>query len=142
VFDKNHFLSCLAPNRRRDLVCDLVFVLQLRRNCACTKSHAPNRDAILHAVRVNGSNSVSDTKSQIHQIASVICSKSHALNRSCNQPLSGRTVKSNVDESFSFFPPPPRFRTPFSSFKRSSLLNYSSSKRQRTSSLELEEEEE
>jgi hypothetical protein len=30
---------------------------------------------------------MSDTKSQIHQIASAICSKSQALNRSCNQPL-------------------------------------------------------
>jgi hypothetical protein len=30
---------------------------------------------------------LSDTKSQIHQIASAICSKLHALNRSCNQPL-------------------------------------------------------
>jgi hypothetical protein len=28
-----------------------------------------------------------DTKSQIHQIASVIFSNSHALNRLCNQPL-------------------------------------------------------
>jgi hypothetical protein len=31
---------------------------------------------------------LSDTKSQIHQIASAICSKSYALNRSCNQALS------------------------------------------------------
>jgi hypothetical protein len=38
-------------------------------------------------VRVNGSNSVSDTKSQMQQIASTIYSKSHMKSHTCNQPL-------------------------------------------------------
>jgi hypothetical protein len=42
----------------RDLVCDSVSVLQLRRNRACTKSHAPNRTPN-RMLRVIGSNSVS-----------------------------------------------------------------------------------
>jgi hypothetical protein len=66
--------------------------------CSCAEIvHAANR---MHQIatryrmlRVNGSNFVSDTKSQIHQIASAICSKSHALNPSCNQPLTGKSLE-------------------------------------------------
>jgi hypothetical protein len=80
------FYLFFAPNRRCNLVYASVSVLQLPKIV-----HTPNR---MHQIatryrmlRVNGSNSVCDTKSQIHQIASAICSKSHALNRSCNQPF-------------------------------------------------------
>jgi hypothetical protein len=52
---------------------------------------APNRTANRTANRrvcVNGSNSVSDTKLQMQQIASAIYSKSHMKSHTCNQPLS------------------------------------------------------
>jgi hypothetical protein len=72
VSDKNPSLSFFAPNRRRDLVCDSVSVLQLRRNRACTKLHEPNRTPNRTRncmLRVIGSNSVSDNKSQMQHIA-------------------------------------------------------------------------
>jgi hypothetical protein len=72
VSDKNPSLSFFAPNRRRDLVCDSVSVLQLRRNRACTKLHEPNRTPNRTPncmLRVIGSNSVSDNKSQMQHIA-------------------------------------------------------------------------
>jgi hypothetical protein len=96
VSDKNSFLSFLAPNRRCDLVCDSVSLLQLRRNRACTKLHAQNctqNRTLNHMLRVIGNNSVSDTKSQMQQIASAICSKSHMKLHTCNQPLSWFATK-------------------------------------------------
>jgi hypothetical protein len=76
--DKNHFLTFLS-----------------------TKSHqiaqqiAPNRTANC-MVRVNGSNSVSYTKSQMQQIASAIYSKSDMKWHACNQPLNGSNSVSDT----------------------------------------------
>jgi hypothetical protein len=67
--------------------------------CSCAEIvHAPN---CMHQIaqqianqyrmiRVNGSNPLSDTKSQMHRIASAICSKTHMKSHTCNQPLRGR----------------------------------------------------
>jgi hypothetical protein len=71
--DKNHFLTFLHTKSQ------MRFAVRFRVRCRALPLRAPNRTANSTAnrmVRANGSNSVSDTKSQMQQIASAIYSKS------------------------------------------------------------------
>jgi hypothetical protein len=78
--------------------------------CSCSEIvHAPNRTANRTQnimLRVIGSNSVSDTKLQMQQITSAICSKSHMKSHTCNQPLSDEPclyeLRDNVSQSHLF----------------------------------------
>jgi hypothetical protein len=105
--DENHFLTFFCTKSQ------MRIGVQFRVRCRALPLRARNRKANRTAncmVRVNGSNSVSDTKLQMQQIASAICSKSHALNRSCNQPLSRICIQtehesaSSSNTSYNHFP--------------------------------------
>jgi hypothetical protein len=88
-----------------DLLCNLVRYFYLWKTDTDAESHTKLQihyiaSAIfcIHQItsaiwcKKNDSNRfLSDTKSQIHQIVYAICSKSHALNRWCNQPFNNNT---------------------------------------------------
>jgi hypothetical protein len=83
--DKNQFLTFFCTKSQ------MWFGVRFRVRCLTLPLRAPNSTANRTAnrmVRVNGSNSVSDTKLQMQQIASAIYSKSHMKSHTCNQPLS------------------------------------------------------
>jgi hypothetical protein len=103
-----HQIASTTPNRICDLACDFVSMrfgvcgsfavaqldLEITHQIAqqiATQYRTANRTANCTANRmvcVNGSNFVSDTKSQMQQITSAIYSKSHMKSHTCNQPLS------------------------------------------------------
>jgi hypothetical protein len=101
--DKNYFLTFFCTKLQ------MRFGVRFRVRCRALPLHAPNRTAKRTAnrmVRVNGSNSVSDTKLQMQQISSAIYSKSNMKLHTCNQPLRreiGQKIEWQYD-SLSDFP--------------------------------------
>jgi hypothetical protein len=83
-----HQIAAATPNRIYDLACDLVSSLNLfQLELEIAQQIAQQITTRYRMLCVNGSNSVSDTKSQMQQIASAIYSKLHMKSHTCNQPL-------------------------------------------------------
>jgi hypothetical protein len=76
VSHNNHFLSFFRTKSQMRFGVDAIWCLRFHVHFAVAQEISQQIATPYLMLRVNGSNSVCDTKLQIHQIASAICSKS------------------------------------------------------------------